>query len=468
VAELRGSDLIQVEAQLGRKLLSPFTVVARCSLGHPLVIRNHPLDHAGKPFPTLYWLTCPQAVKAVSRLESEGWIQRLAERSSVQAALADIRREYAAERGRLLPGSEDWGGVGGARAGIKCLHAHYAYHLAGGEDILGAWVARRVEPVHPERSGEAVAAIDVGTNSVRLLVAHPTHADLVELSRDMIITRLGQGVDRTKRLDPEALQRTLDVLQRFVRRASALGAVRIRVAATSAVRDASNREELFEVVTTLAGAPPEVLTGEHEASLSFLGATRGLDHPSPFLVFDIGGGSTELVLGTDQPEAAVSVDTGSVRITERVGPADPPSGEDIRAMSELAAEALASAERVVPPTRAATLVGVAGTTTTIQAIALGLPFYDPEAIHRTVLSLAEAERVAADLARMTVSERAALPVMAPGREDVIVAGSLILLEIFRRWGFKECVVSERDLLDGLVIEMLAADGFPLPWRADGE
>jgi exopolyphosphatase/guanosine-5'-triphosphate,3'-diphosphate pyrophosphatase len=468
VAELRGSDLAQVEAQLGRKLLSPFTVVARCSPGHPLVIRNHPLDQAGKPFPTLYWLTCPQAVKAVSRLESQGWIQRLAERPSVHAALPDIRREYAAERGRLLPGSEDWGGVGGARSGIKCLHAHYAYHLAGGDDILGEWVARRVEPVHSERSGEAVAAIDVGTNSIRLLVAHPNHADLVELSRDMIITRLGQGVDRTKRLDPEALQRTLDVLQRFVRRASALGAVRIRVAATSAVRDASNREELFEVVTTLAGAPPEVLTGEHEASLSFLGATRGLDRPPPFLVFDIGGGSTELVLGTDQPEAAVSVDTGSVRITERVGPADPPSAEDMRAMPELAAEALASAELVVPRGRAATLVGVAGTTTTIQAIALGLPFYDPEAIHRTVLSLAEAERVAAELARMTVEERAALPVMAPGREDVIVAGSLILLEIFRRWGFKECVVSERDLLDGLVIEMLATNGFPLPWRADGE
>jgi exopolyphosphatase/guanosine-5'-triphosphate,3'-diphosphate pyrophosphatase len=462
VAELLGSDLVQVEAQLGRKPLTSFTVVARCPTGHPLVIRNHPRDHEGNPFPTIYWLTCLQAVKAVSRVESDGWIKRLAERADLRDAVEEAHREYSLERERALPGAGAWGGVGGTRSGIKCLHAHYAYHLAGGEDAVGAWVARRVEPVHPKARGETVAAIDVGTNSVRLLVARAGEGDLVELARDMIITRLGQGVDRTKKLDLEALRRTTDVLQRYVRRARALGAVRVRVAATSAVRDASNREELFELVTELTDAPPEVLTGEQEASLSFLGATGGLDRAAPFLVFDIGGGSTELVLGTERPEAAVSVDTGSVRITERVAPADPPTDDDVRAMAEIAGEALSQAERVVPPGRAATLIGVAGTTTTVQAIALGLPFYDPEALHRTVLSLAEAERVAGDLARMPVAERAALPVMAPGREDVIVAGSMILLEILRRWGFDECVVSERDLLDGLVIEMLAGNRFPLP------
>jgi exopolyphosphatase/guanosine-5'-triphosphate,3'-diphosphate pyrophosphatase len=467
VAELRGSDLVQVEAQLGRKPLTSFTVVARCPPGHPLVIRNHPLDHAGNPFPTLYWLTCPEAVTAVSRVESEGWIKRLAERARSDPefgfALEEAHRIYAEERGRWAKGAQAWGGVGGTRTGVKCLHAHYANYLAGGDDPVGLWVAQRVEPIHHEvPAGVCVAAIDVGTNSVRLLVARADQHDFVELARDMIITRLGQGVDRAKRLDPEALRRTIDVLRRYAARARALGAGRMRVAATSAVRDASNREELFDMVTALTDAPPEVLTGEHEASLSFLGATDGLDHPSPFLVFDIGGGSTELVLGTERPDAAVSVDTGSVRITERVAPADPPTEDDIRAMAEVAAEALGRAEGVVPPGRAATLVGVAGTTTTVQAVALGLPFYDPEAIHRTVLSFAEAERVAGELARMTVAERAALPVMAPGREDVIVAGSLILLEIFRRWGFEACVVSERDLLDGLVIEMLAGDGFPVP------
>jgi exopolyphosphatase / guanosine-5'-triphosphate,3'-diphosphate pyrophosphatase len=462
VAELHGSDLAQVEAQLGRKPLTSFTVVARCPPGHPLVVRNHPVDHAGKPFPTLYWLTCPEAVKAVARLESEGWIKRLADRRDLRVTLDAVHRAYAEERGKVVPGAEEWGGVGGSRSGIKCLHAHYAYHLAGGEDPVGTWVGKRVEPIHPEPGGEIVAAIDVGTNSIRLLVARAGEDDLVELARDMVITRLGQGVDRTKKLDPEALRRTTDVLRRYAGRARALGAARVRVAATSAVRDATNREELFQPVTALLGAPPEVLTGGDEGSLSFLGATVGLDRPTPFLVFDIGGGSTELVLGTERPEAAVSIDAGSVRITERVGPADPPTEDDARAMAALASNALDEAQRVVPLGRAATLVGVAGTTTTVQAIALGLPFYDPEAIHRTVLSLDEAERVARALARMTVAERAALPVMPPGREDVIVAGSVILLEILRRWRFEDCVVSERDLLDGLAMEMLAKPDFPLP------
>jgi exopolyphosphatase/guanosine-5'-triphosphate,3'-diphosphate pyrophosphatase len=467
VPELRGSDLTQVEAQLGRSPLIPFTVVARCPAGHPLVIRNRPRDQEGNPFPTLYWLTCPDAVRAISRLESEGSIRRFADRAGSDPefgrALEEAHRIYAAERGRWEKGAEAWGGVGGTRRGVKCLHAHYANHLAGGRDPVGAEVAELVEPIHPDSPvRERVAAIDVGTNSIRLLVAEPREADPFELARDMVITRLGQGVDRNRELDSEALRRTVDVLRRYVGRARALGADRMRVAATSAVRDASNRQELFDAVRAVVGTDPEILTGEKEGGLSFLGATRGLHRPGPFLVFDIGGGSTELVLGAEGPEAAVSVDLGSVRATERVGPADPPTGEDLRAMAEVAAEALVEAEKVVPVGRAGTLVGVAGTTTTVQALALDLPFYDPEAIHRSVLSRAEAERITGDLARMTVAERAALPVMAPGREDVIVAGAVILLEILRRWGFDECVVSEKDILDGLVIEMLTAGDFPLP------
>jgi exopolyphosphatase/guanosine-5'-triphosphate,3'-diphosphate pyrophosphatase len=424
------------------------------------------VDHEGKPFPTLYWLTCPTAVKAISRLESEGWVKRFADRARSDPELGDAleraHRSYAEERGRWAAGAEAWGGVGGTRAGVKCLHAHYANHVAGGEDPVGADVAELVEPIHPEaRARERVAAIDVGTNSIRLLVAERREGDPLELARDMVITRLGQGVDERRKLDPEALRRTIGVLRRYVGRARALGAVRVRVAATSAVRDASNREELFDAVASLAGGA-QVITGEREAGLSFAGATRGLDRPGPFLVFDIGGGSTELVLGTERPESAVSVDTGSVRITERVDPSDPPTDEDLQAMADMAAEALEQAERVVPSGRAGTLVGVAGTTTTVQAIALGLPFYDSEAIHRSVLSRSDAERVAGDLTRMTVAERATLPVMAPGREDVIVAGAVILLEILRRWGFEECVVSERDLLDGLLLEALAGAGFPLP------
>jgi exopolyphosphatase/guanosine-5'-triphosphate,3'-diphosphate pyrophosphatase len=457
--ELRGSDLALVTEQLGRPPLTDLSVVARCASGHPLVIRNHPVDRAGNPFPTLYWLTCREAVKAVARVEADSWIKRLEvrarEKPSFGSALEAAHREYAAERGRWVPEAAGWGGVGGARTGVKCLHAHYANHLAGGADPVGSWVADRVEPVHrdEDRSGR-VAAVDMGTNSIRLLVAAPADGDVVEIARDMVITRLGQGVDRTGRLAPQALRRTMDVLERYSRRARALGAERIRVGATSAVRDSADRRLMEAEVARITGGPPEILSGEREAELSFLGATRGLDAPPPFLVFDIGGGSTELALGTEGVEAAASVDVGSVRITERVGPADPPGPHDLEAMRRLAVAALAEASEAIPPGRAATVVGVAGTTTTVQAIALGLDRYDPEAIHGTILSRQAVAEVLERLAAMTTAERRALPVMAPGREDVIVAGTVILAGILDRWRAGSCLVSERDILEGLAIEMV--------------
>jgi exopolyphosphatase / guanosine-5'-triphosphate,3'-diphosphate pyrophosphatase len=448
-----------VAEQLGRAPLTDFTVVARCGQGHPLVIRNRPIDRDGEPFPTLFWLTCPLAVKAVSRLESEGWIRRLDARTSEDPdfgrALVEAHEDYARERGRWIPEASGWGGVGGGRGGVKCLHAHYANHLGGGADPIGSWVAERVEPVHPdeERTGR-VAAVDIGTNSIRLLVSAPEDDEVRDLARDMIITRLGSGVDAAGRLDTSALRRTVDVLERYVRRAQALGAERIRVGATSAVRDADDRQLLHKEVARVAGVEPEVLSGTQEAELSFLGATADLDVPQPVLVFDIGGGSTELAVGSERPEATVSVDVGSVRITERVGPADPPTDDDLAAMGRLAAEGLAHAEPRVPSGAAGALVGVAGTTTTVQAMAMGLPRYDPDLIHGSTLTLADAERALEDLARMTVAQRRALPFMARGREDVIVAGATILVEILRRWRVSDCVVSERDLLDGLAIEMV--------------
>jgi exopolyphosphatase/guanosine-5'-triphosphate,3'-diphosphate pyrophosphatase len=457
--ELRGTDLAIVTEQLGRTPQTDFSVVVRCGAGHPLVVRNRPLDHDGRPFPTLYWLTCPDGVRAVARVESDGWIKRLETRSTEDPtfgrALEAAHREYAEERARWTPEAAAWGGVGGSRAGVKCLHAHYANHLAGGADPVGAWVAERVEPVHPDedRSGR-VAAVDMGTNSVRLLMGAPVDGDVFELGRDMVITRLGEGVDRSGRLAPTALRRTMDVLERYARRARAAGVRRLRVGATSAVRDVADRRLLDAEVGRIVGTAAEVLSGEREAALSFLGATAGLDAPSPFLVFDIGGGSTELVLGSGQVEEAASVDVGSVRITERVRPDDPPSPQDVREMRRLAGEALARAGDDVPAGKAATLVGVAGTTTTMQAVALGLERYDPEAIHRTRLSRRTAHEVLDRLARMRTADRRALPVMAPGREDVIVAGGCILVEILERWGFEECLVSERDILDGLAIEMV--------------
>jgi exopolyphosphatase/guanosine-5'-triphosphate,3'-diphosphate pyrophosphatase len=464
VGELRGSDLSVVRDQLGREPTVPFTVVARCPGGHPLVIRNAPIDQDGHPFPTLFWLTCPVAVKAAARLEAEGWVGRLNARAkedeAFAATLAAAHEEYARERSRGFPQALASGGVGGAARGMKCLHAHYANHLGGGLDPAGAWVAERIEPVHPDERPGRVGAIDLGTNSIRLLVASAGAGDdggLEELARDMVITRIGQGVDRTGRIDPEALARTVEVLARYCRRARALHAERIRVGATAAVREAANRQELEAAVREHAGSELEVITGEREAALSFLGATRGLDAPHPFLVLDIGGGSTEFAVGTEQPDASISTSMGSVRMTERLVRSDPPSEEDLAAVTKAVHDILDEVERSrsVPVRTAGTLVAVAGTPTTIQAIALGLSFYDPEAIHRSWLSLREAERVLRELARMTNAERAAIRVMAPGRGDVIVAGAVILVEVLRRFGFERALVSETDILDGLALEMLA-------------
>jgi exopolyphosphatase / guanosine-5'-triphosphate,3'-diphosphate pyrophosphatase len=461
--ELRGSDVAAVREQLGREPTTRFAVVARCTGGHPLVIRNDPVDANGEPFPTLFWLTCPEAVRAVSRVESQGYISQLNERvqddETFDAKLESAHRAYARERESLVTDSGAGGGVGGTRTGVKCLHAHYAYHLAGGSDPVGEDVARRVEPVHPEVRGERIAAIDQGTNSIRLLVAEPAPGGGVgELARDMVITRLGQGVDATGRLDPAALKRTIDVLARYCSRARALGAGRIRVAATSAVRDASNRGEFEEAIRAHAGSELEVISGEREAGLSFLGATQGLERrlaASPYCVLDIGGGSTELVVGVDTAESAVSTQMGSVRLTERHIRSDPPTIEEITAMEHEVDAILDSIEVADVRARdAETLIAVAGTATTLQAMSLGLPRYDPDAIHRTWITSAEVERSLDRLARMTNGERAALPFMAPGRGDVIVAGALIMAVAMRRFGFSRALVSETDILDGLAIEML--------------
>ena len=455
---LRASDLAAVREQLGRDPTTPFTVFARCTGGHPLLIRNAALDVNGAPFPTTYWLTCPEAVRAVSRVESEGWISALNDRAESDEAFGKAveaaHRSYEKDRG-----TPD-GGVGGTRAGTKCLHAHYAYHLAGGEDPVGAWVAERIEPVHREQRPGRVAVIDQGTNSIRLLVVEPAaeaRDDPTELARDMVITRLGRNVDRTGRLDPEALRRTVEVLARFCRRARALGAERIRVGATAAVRDASNREELETAVREHAGSELEVLSGDHEAALSFLGGTRGLDPTEgPFVLVDIGGGSTEFVVGREPglADRAISTQMGSVRMTERFVKSDPPTATELGAIARAVASILDDVEAAVPVRDGRCLVAVAGTVTTTQACALGLDVYDPDLVHRSWLSLDDAERTLQRFASMTNEERASIPVMPPGRGDVIIAGAVILVTLMRRFSFDRALVSETDILDGLAFDLL--------------
>ncbi|HEV8373701.1 MAG TPA: Ppx/GppA phosphatase family protein [Actinomycetota bacterium] len=297
-----------------------------------------------------------------------------------------------------------------------------------------------------------LAAVDVGTNSTRLLVADVEGGRVVaEHARDMIITRLGKGVDRTGRFDPAALRRTLDVLAGYGATCRRLGVQRRRVVATSATRDAGNRQELLDGVRALLGVDTEVLSGEAEAATAYRGATHDLPGEARTLVVDIGGGSTELILGTRSPEAVMSLDLGCVRLHERHLHTDPPTAAEVAALRADAAARLARVTETLDPAAAERVVGVAGTITTVTAIGLGLDAYDPRRIHRSALGAAEIAAVAEKLAAMTVAERAAIPVMAKGREDVIAAGALLLDELVRTFGFRRVIASETDILDGVLL-----------------
>ena len=301
-----------------------------------------------------------------------------------------------------------------------------------------------------------VAAIDCGTNSIRLLIAEPA-ADgaLVDVAREMRIVRLGQGVDRTGRLAPEAIARTRDALVEYAELIDKHGVSAVRMVATSATRDAANRDEFTRMVRAVLGADPEVITGAEEAALSFTGAVAGLpDAATPVLVADIGGGSTELVLGNGEL-ASHSMHIGCVRMTERHMRSDPPSAAQIAATVADVRAAIEAAARDVPIARAATFVGVAGTVTTVAAIVAGLGSYDPAAIHGSTMTAAEVADVTARLLAMTHEQRAALPVMHPGRVDVIGAGSLILRELVAATGVTFVVASEHDILDGIALALSA-------------
>ncbi|MFF5571592.1 Ppx/GppA phosphatase family protein [Streptomyces luteogriseus] len=305
-----------------------------------------------------------------------------------------------------------------------------------------------------------VAAVDCGTNSIRLLVADadPATGELVDLDRRMTIVRLGQGVDRTGRLAPEALQRTFAACREYAGIIKEHGAERLRFVATSASRDAENRDEFVRGVLDILGVEPEVISGDQEAAFSFTGATKELAGgdrlPKPYLVVDIGGGSTEFVVGDDRVRAARSVDIGCVRMTERHlvrdgVVSDPPAEEQIAAMRGDIEAALDLAEQTVPLSEARTLVGLAGSVTTVSAIAQELPEYDSEAIHHSRVSHERVREITEWLLRSTHAERAAVPSMHPGRVDVIGAGALVLLSIMERIGAQEVVVSEHDILDGI-------------------
>ncbi|GAA2251432.1 Ppx/GppA phosphatase family protein [Actinomadura sp. NPDC048955] len=309
-----------------------------------------------------------------------------------------------------------------------------------------------------------VAAIDCGTNSVRLLIADITAGGgdgegggtLTDVERRMEIVRLGEGVDQTGRLSPAALERTFTAMRGYAelieRHGDGHGPVKTRVVATSATRDAANRADFVSGVVDIFGVVPEVISGDEEAGLSFTGATRELAklRPArPYLVVDIGGGSTEIVLGSSSADAARSIDIGCVRMTERHLRDDPPSPEQISNAAADIDTALATVREAVPVDEARTLVGLAGSVTTVAGIALDLPRYEPDRIHLARITAGQVHEVTRRLLHATRAERAEFGVMHPGRVDVIGAGALILDRIMREYGFGAVVVSEHDILDGI-------------------
>ena len=335
-----------------------------------------------------------------------------------------------------------------------------------------------------------VAAVDCGTNSIRLLIAdlesntddfersrgsselaRSPRLPLTDISREMRIVRLGEGVDRTGRLSAAALDRTITALREYAGLIAETKPESIRMVATSATRDAENSQEFTDRVVEVLGVAPEVISGEEEARLSFAGATRelagtplaaegargdgGREPPMreispPYLVTDIGGGSTEFILGgAEGVDSERSVNIGCVRMTERHLHGDPPLQQEVAATIADIDAALALAAATVPVDKARTLVGLAGSVTTVAGIALGLDHYDSDLIHHSRVPAIRVHEIAAELLAMTRAERAAIPVMHPGRVDVIGAGALILDRIMTRFGFAEVLVSEHDILDGI-------------------
>jgi exopolyphosphatase/guanosine-5'-triphosphate,3'-diphosphate pyrophosphatase len=297
-----------------------------------------------------------------------------------------------------------------------------------------------------------LAAIDCGTNSTRLLVSRGAGRSWTALDRQNTITRLGQGVDATGRLDPAAIERTLAAVRTYQASLERHGVEALRITATSAARDAANRDELFDALESIVGTRPELLSGDEEGQLTFRGATAELDPAgAPFLVVDIGGGSTELIVGRTEVEAVTSLDLGCVRLTEKHLHSDPPAAEELSNAIGEATQMFDDALRAVPAFgEAATLVGVAGTVTTVAAVEIGLVEWDREQIHHFELTREAAEDVFRTLATEPLADRVHNPGLEAARADVIVGGCCVLVAVLRILGADRMLVSEADILDGLV------------------
>lgn len=439
----------------------------RNALGDPVVVRNAPLLYDGTPMPTRYWLVGSTESLLVGRLEAAGGVDQ-AEAEIDAELIAQAHLRYAAERdSQIAPshsGPRPHGGVGGTRIGVKCLHAHYGWWLAGGDDPVGSWVATKLgtdraaytiaAPIEREiriRTG-VVAAIDIGTNSTNLLIVDGAG---IEIVRQVHITRLGEGVATTQRLSEDAKSRTLQRIEQYKALVDSHGVESIRVVATEACRRALNVAPFLNDVATLIGVTPEILLARDEGRLTYHGALDGFAPSSEkTIVIDIGGGSTEIMIGSTMLDHVSSFPIGAVVITEKELHHDPPRPDELTNAIGLATDFVEDIIREQPEIRdALRVVGVAGTIVTIAAVELGLHTFDAMQLHGMILTRSAVEDVFRTLATETLADRRHNPGLPAQRVDIIVGGCCVLVAIMRKLQLNSITVSTGNILDGIVAEL---------------
>lgn len=468
------ADDLEVAARmLGRPSRGRPAVAVRCGWGLPAVLRVDPALEDGTPFPTTFWLACPLANKHCGRLEAQGAMVGLNERLAADADLADgyaqAHERYVAFRDTLGPKVPRDASAGGMPGRVKCLHSLYGHHLATGDNPIGAWVAEHVEPmacpapcvelpassvlargasVVDAQRARVVAAVDCGTNSTRLLVARSDGHAVEPIVRQQVVTRFGRGVDASGLLSDDAIARTVEVIAGYADIWRQHGAEDVRIVATSAARDAGDAGRFVDAVGERVGVGVDILSGSQEASLAFAGAMAALDVPRPALVLDIGGGSTELIVGNDEPEASISLQLGSVRLTERCLGGDPPTPEELAAARLVVEAEMERAQAAVGGRSPTSLVALSGTPVTLAALRLGLGSLDEARVDGAVLTRGDVEGLVETLRSSSAAAIAALGAVERGREDVLLAGALILAGVMDTFDLERAVVGVADLLDG--------------------
>ena len=465
---MNDADIARVGELLGRIPQGQFEIVVRTKSGDPVVLRNAPFLDDGTPMPTRYWLLGEHETVIVGRLEASGGVNQ-AEADIGPTALEETHNRYAAERDAAIDpthtGPRPFGGVGGTRIGVKCLHAHFGWWLAVGDDPVGQWVADKLGisrddyvVVNSVRSRPVftspVAAIDIGTNSTNLLIVDPQGNEII---REVNVTRLGKGVAASGVLDDSAISTTVQQLAIYASLLKQHNVETFRVTATEACRRASNASTFLDQAETVLGKRPEIISGDEEGQLAFRGALSKLEpHKGTTIVVDIGGGSTEVMIGQGNSlQHTSSFPVGAVVLTETELHRDPPRPEELTNAIGLVTDFMDDLVREQPHVLDATrVVGVAGTIVTIAAVELGIARFDPVALHGMTLTRDAAEDVFRTLATESLSDRKSNPGLPAERADVIVGGCCALVGIMRRLRLPSITVSVHNLLDGVVQHIL--------------